>query len=322
MEARRVEQFMSLSLGMETRRKGLFEPYFWRQQSAPQGHHYAALVPLLFPEPLPTQTLIDRSQIVRSRADSDAMEMQQYLRTNSNDARVGNHTLHRLDGNQDFTKRLVLGQNGPVISLNGELLLMVQPGGLEAIPPSRASSRPSSSVTTDSGVIGGVAAEKNSVSRAPSIRVKPSTSHDLARKTSMARRSSLPSVSHRNQNQATNYVIPEHSSDPPLRVIVQAGALDNLVSVLAFGLGHITVSVADDNGEMALKEGMTRELVVDRVEYARVWWSSFRTFVTPLVFFEVSFVVDCNRAHALMRTALALEKTLYHFPTCRIITHG
>jgi hypothetical protein len=106
----------------------------------------------------------------------------------------------------------------------------------------------------------------------------------------MARRSSLPSVSHRQQNQPTNYIIPEHSADPPLRVIVQAGALDNLVSVLVYGLGHISVSVADDNGEMTLREGMTRELVVDRVEYARVWWSSFRSFVTPLVFFEVRCV--------------------------------
>lgn len=218
--------------------------------------------------------------------DSDAIEMQQYLRTH-NDPRGGNNVLHRLDINQDFTKRLILGQTGPVISVyGGDLLLMVQPGGLEAIPSSRASSRPSSSATTESGVVG----EKSSVSRAPSIRVKPSTSHDLARKTSMARRSSLPSVSHRQQNQPTNYIIPEHSADPPLRVIVQAGALDNLVSVLVYGLGHISVSVADDNGEMTLREGMTRELVVDRVEYARVWWSSFRSFVTPLVFFEVRCV--------------------------------
>lgn len=321
MKTRRVEQFMPLSLGMESRRKGLFEPYFWRQQSPPQAGHYSALIPLLFPEPLPTQTLIDRSQVVRSRADSDAIEMQQYMRTNSNDARMGNNNpLHRLDVNQDFTKRLVLGQTGPVISLNGELLLMVQPGGLEAIP----SSRPSSSVTTDSGVVGGATGEKTSVSRAPSIRVKPSTSHDLARKTSMARRSSLPSVSHRQQNQATNYVIPEHSSDPPLRVIVQAGALDNLVSVLAFGLGHITVSVADDNGEMALKEGMTRELVVDRVEYARVWWSSFRAFVTPLVFFEVRSSLSSMSPDALvlMGMTLAVEKAVHHCPSCWIFAPG
>lgn len=96
-----------------------------------------------------------------------------------------------LDLNQDLTKPIVLGQTGPVISLNGA----AQPGGMEVVPWSRSSS----SVATDSGVVGGVAGENTSVSQAPSIRVKPSTSHDLARQTSMARRSSLPSVSHTRQ---------------------------------------------------------------------------------------------------------------------------
>jgi len=64
--------------------------------------------------------------------------------------------------------------------------------------------------------------------------------------------------------------------------------MNALVTVLAHGLRNVSVSVADDNGEMTLKEGMTRELVVDRMEFARVWWNVFRSFLTPLVFFEVS----------------------------------
>ncbi|KAF6752251.1 rho GTPase activating protein 22 [Ephemerocybe angulata] len=286
----RVDQFMSLSLAAESRRKGLFEPYFWQRQQMTQSPN-AVLIPLLFPEPLPTQTLVDRNQILRGRVDSDAMEVQQYLRSNSNDSRLaGQHPLQRLDINPGFTKKLIFGQTGPVISVyNGDLLLMVQPGGSDSVPPSRTPSRPpSSSAEHTVGVMGGAGAERTSVSRAPSIRVKPNSSHELSRKASVARRSSLPSVSHhRREHNPMNYVIPEHSSDPPLRVIVQAGALDNLVSVLVYGLGHISVSVADDNGEMTLREGMTRELVVDRVEYARTWWSSFRSFVTPLVFFEL-----------------------------------
>lgn len=70
-------------------------------------------------------------------------------------------------------------------------------------------------------------------------------------------------------------------------MLVQAGVLDRLVTISAHGLQNVSVSVTDDNGEMSLREGKTRELVVDRVEFARVWWSSFRSFVTPLVFFEV-----------------------------------
>ncbi|KAF6748741.1 hypothetical protein DFP72DRAFT_1144226, partial [Ephemerocybe angulata] len=53
---KRVDQFMSLSLAAESRRKGLFEPYFWQRQQTTQSSN-AVLIPLLFPEPLPTQTL-------------------------------------------------------------------------------------------------------------------------------------------------------------------------------------------------------------------------------------------------------------------------
>ena len=64
--------------------------------------------------------------------------------------------------------------------------------------------------------------------------------------------------------------------------------MNHLVDILVHGLHHVSVSVTDDNGEMTLKEGMTRELYVDRAEFARVWWNVFRTFLTPIVFFEVS----------------------------------
>ncbi|KAH9485798.1 Rho GTPase-activating protein 21 [Psilocybe cubensis] len=276
----RVEQFMSLSLAAEPRRKGLFEPFFWTRTSSQTPS--TSLVPLLFPEPLPTITLIDRSKLVRGRYDSDNTDLQ-YLRSLDAQLRqeAGRQPLG-FDVKQDFTKRLILGQGGTVISVyQGELLLVVQSGGFESAPnsrptSSRISSRPGSTVT-DHGV-------EKSVSRNPSIRVKPSSSQGLDRKTSIARRSSLPTVSHLSR---ANFVTAEPSSDPPLRVIVQAGTLNTLVNVLVHGLDKISVSVADDNGEMSLREGMTRELVVDRAEFAKVWWSVFRSFVTPFVFFEL-----------------------------------
>ena len=70
----------------------------------------------------------------------------------------------------------------------------------------------------------------------------------------MARRSSLPTVSHLSRS---NFVTTELSSEPPLRVLVKSGTLNTLVNILVHGLESISVSVADDNGEMAL-EGMTR----------------------------------------------------------------
>ena len=277
---RRLEQFMSLSLAAEPRRKGLFEPYFWTR-SIHMHTLYTSLIPLLFPDPLPTLTLVDRSKLVRGRLESDASEMQ-YLR--SVDAQLrqeAGRNLHNLDANQDYFKRLILGAGGTVISLhNGNLRLVVQSGTFESEtvsrPTSNAFSRPPSSVV-DHG-------SEKTLSRNPSIRVKPSTSQGLDRKTSVARRSSLPSVSFLSRQ---NLVTSEPSLDPPLRVVVQAGTLNNLVDVLVHGLEGISVSVADDNGEMSLREGMKREVVIDRVEFARVWWNVFRSFVSPFVFFEV-----------------------------------
>jgi GTPase-activating protein BEM2 len=284
---RRLEQFMSLSLAAEPRRKGLFEPYFWTR-SIHMHTSYTSLIPLLFPDPLPTLTLVDRSKLVRGRLESDASEMQ-YLR--SVDAQLrqeAGRNLHNLDANhQDYIKRLILGTGGTVISLhNGNLRLVVQSGTFESEssvsrPSSNAFSRPPSSVVDHGG-------SEKTLSRNPSIRVKPSTSQGLDRKTSVARRSSLPSVSLLSRQ---NFVTSEPSLDPPLRVVVQAGTLNNLVDVLVHGLEGISVSVADDNGEMSLREGMKREVVIDRVEFARVWWNVFRSFVSPFVFFEVFFFV-------------------------------
>lgn len=278
----RVEQFMLLSLSAEPRRRGLFEPYFWTRASSQA--HSTSLLPLLFPDPLPTLTLIDRSKLIRGRLDSETSDLQ-YLRSlDAQFRQEAGRPFKSLDPNQDFTKRLIMGHGGTVISVyNGDLLLVVQSGGFESAPnsrpsSSRAPSRPSSSSFEHT-------AGEKTLSRNPSIRVKPSSSHGVDRRPSVARRSSLPSVSHLNR---ANLVTAEPSSDPPLRVVVQAGTLSNLVDILVHGLENISVSVADDNGEMSLREGMTRELVVDGAEFSRVWWNVFRSFVTPLVFFEVS----------------------------------
>ncbi|KAF9476860.1 hypothetical protein BDN70DRAFT_811544 [Pholiota conissans] len=281
VKMQRVGHFMSLSLAAEPRRRGLFEPHFWTGSNSSQAHP-TSLLPLLFPEPLPTLTLVDRSKLIRARLDSETADLQ-YLR--SLDAQLrqeAGRQLQSFDSNQDFTKRLIMGSGGTVITVyNGDLLLVVQSGGFESTPNSRPSSSRAPSRPPSSSIEQG--AEK-SLSRNPSIRVKPGSSQGLDRKTSMARRSSLPSVSHLNR---TNFVTVEPSSDPPLRVVVQAGTLTTLVNILVHGLENISVSVADDNGEMSLREGMTRELAIDRAEFSRVWWNVFRSFVTPFVFFEL-----------------------------------
>ncbi|GLB37976.1 putative GTPase-activator protein for Rho-like GTPases [Lyophyllum shimeji] len=273
-----VEQFMSLSLAAEPRRKGLFEPYFWTRSTSGQAPN-ASLLPLLFPEPLPTVCLIDRAQLLRGRVDSDASDVQ--LRRAIDPHRHPAQRPLTNDRPDQHAGLAALNQSGTVIPVyNGDLLLVVQAGsGMDSAPnsrppSSRMSSRPPSSVVDS--------VTEKGIGRAPSIRVKPGSSAGLERKSSVARRNSLPSLPHRQ-----NFVISETSSEPPLRVMVQAGTLNMLVNILVHGLGNVSVSVADDNGEMSLREGMTRELVVDRVEFAKIWWNVFRSFVSPVVFFEL-----------------------------------
>jgi hypothetical protein len=161
----------------------------------------------------------------------------------------------------------------------GELLVLVQSGGdsTPSQPSSRTPSRPPSSI------VDGATVEKT-FTRAPSIRVRPGSKAGLERKTSVARRSSLPSISNRGEGMITS----ESSSERPLRVRIKAGTLDRLVGILAHGLQGVSVAFADDNGEMPLRDGKHRDLRVDQVDFSVVWWNTFRSFVTPLALFEVS----------------------------------
>ena len=272
---------MSLSLVAEPKRKGLYEPYYWAPKpSSSSGQAPGqSLLPLLFPEPLPSLHLLDRTQLVRGRVDSDASDVFS-IRASPDHQRSGSHPQQQQQ-QQPQRNRDHLSQQGTVIPVyNGELLLVVQKVA-ESTPSSRptsyATSRPTSSIDDTSIII-----PDKTVSRSPSIRVKPSSSQSLERKTSVAKRSSLPSLSHR-----PNFVITEPSTNPPLRVVVRAGTLSMLVKILVQGLIGVSVSVADDNGEMSLREGISRELVLDRSEFARVWWNVFRSFTAPLAFFEV-----------------------------------
>ncbi|KAJ6483670.1 hypothetical protein DFH09DRAFT_1292030, partial [Mycena vulgaris] len=263
----RVDQFMSLSLAAEPRRKGLFEPHYWTR--AANQTPYASLIPLLFPEVFPTSALVDRAQLLRGRVDSDTDP--RFLRLEQP------HQPRR-----DIGGLGILGQSGTVIPVyNGEVLLTVWHG---ASSDSTTSSRPSSRIPSrpPSSVVGDGIGVEGSLSRAPSVRVKPGSSQGLDRKTSIARRNSLPSLSQRRA-----FVTAEPSSEPPLRVRVMAGTLNWLVDILVHGLQNVSVSVADDNGEMSLREGKTRELVIDQVEFAKLWWNVYRSLVTPLVFFEL-----------------------------------
>jgi hypothetical protein len=126
---------------------------------------------------------------------------------------------------------------------------------------------------------------KPSLSRGPSLRVTSRSASALERKVSVARRSSLPSISQR-QSLALSDIV--DANDAPLRVTVKAGTLDVLVDVLIRGIEGVSVSFADDHGEMPLN-ARSRPVKLDKTHFEETWWNTFRSFVTPLVFFEVNF---------------------------------
>lgn len=269
-----IDQFMSLSLAAEPRRRGLFEPYYWTRSPAQQVSQ--SLTAVFFPDPLPTVAFINRELLARGRLDSSAsinlQEVQQIR-----EAWLKPDATSTIRTQADKPVGIDLG--GTILPVfDGELLLLVQPHAENASssrPTSRAPSRPPSSINDSP-------APEKTFSRSPSIRVSPGTSHSLDRKPSVARRNSLPSISQR-----TSLVVPEVSSEKPLRVVVQAGTLDRLVDILVHGLQGVSVSVSDDNGEIPLTDTKTREVKVDMDEFSEVWWSIYRSFMTPQVLFEV-----------------------------------
>ncbi|THG94626.1 hypothetical protein EW026_g6885 [Hermanssonia centrifuga] len=264
---KRIDQFMSLSLAAEPRRKGLFEPYYWTRPPAQQAFH--PLTPLLFPEPLPTMAFVNRALIHRGRLESTTSSLNIQDLQQLREGKPPPDSQKR--GNSELNPGDALDLGGTIIMVyEGELMLLVQPGDVPSQTPSRPPSTVAEPQTTD-----------KPFNRNPSVRVKPG-SKGLDRKPSQLRRSSLPALSKK-----PSFEIADVATERPLRVVIQAGTLDRLVDILVEGLHGVSVSVADDNGEMPLNDKKMRELKVDMTEFSRVWWSTFRSFVTPHVFFEL-----------------------------------
>jgi hypothetical protein len=175
---------------------------------------------------------------------------------------------------------------GTVLQIDDELLVVVQatPEPQTSNAPSRASSRPPSRAPSrpPSANVDGPTREK-SLARKASRRMRPSSPTTLDRKTSMNRRNSLPTFTPK----PSPVTVDVNNSDKPLRIVVHAATLDRMVRLLIFGLERVVVSSSDDSGETSLRERSSRQLQLDAEEFAETWWFGFRTFVTPLVFFEV-----------------------------------
>ena len=295
---------MSMSYAAEPRKKGLFAPYYWSRQAAsgPQ-----ALVPLLVPDVLPAVTLIDRAQLVRSKKVSyetsnvlsdhtlRASDLRNVHSQNSAQSHGSGESANASGAGGRKRDRPKFDLGGMMLPVfDGELLLCVV-----SAPP--ADSRPVSQAGDEAGKenvrTGSSTPTSNgsgtALTKQPSIRVKPAAAGGLDRKASnRARRASLPALS---QKVPAAAILVEQKPEPPLHAVVQAGTLDALVHFLIHGLEGVSVSVADDNGEMSLRDKRTRAVKVDCAEFARIWWPSFRSFVSPYVLFQVSLFFGRSR---------------------------
>ncbi|KZT36942.1 hypothetical protein SISSUDRAFT_1063257 [Sistotremastrum suecicum HHB10207 ss-3] len=289
-----LDMFHALSLAAEPRLRGRFAPYFWRTATHSASH---PLVPVLFPEPLPTIALLDRDQILMGKGEAleDTSNFEDDLTRILQIKGAGEGGRQRESRNSLGSGNAVTSEpqlGGTVIPVfDGDLLLLVES---RSVPTSNerqmnfaVNSRPISTATSGSRPASQLTENGSSekkLGRTPSLRVTSRAGSNLERKPSLARRSSLPAI----PAPTSSFPIPEDS--PPaataLRVIVKAGTLDRLVDLLVYGLDGVRVSISDDNGESPLG-GTSRPLKVDKQDFANIWWNAFRTFVTPLVFFEL-----------------------------------
>ncbi|KDN42364.1 hypothetical protein RSAG8_06855, partial [Rhizoctonia solani AG-8 WAC10335] len=325
VKSKHLSDYNGLSFAIEPRRNRHYAPHFFRNKGTQSTH---PLMPLLFPELMPTVNMLDRSHIIRGKKLSSTshgdgtgpagdgtgpVEMSQ-----EHIQEVVTRTRAFQSGGQGQSKgkevRLLgedLGETTLTV-FEGELVLKLvkEEKGTGERVLSRSTtmlrnvSRPASLVEEDSleelnaslsgilspsasGALSPVSTSprlERKPSRNPSIRATPSSHLERKQSTIRSRRSSLPSISQR-----TSLVVAEASGEPPLRALVSSGSLEKLVDVLVSGLEEVGMqtSPADDNGETSLREGRTRGIRVDHAEYCRIFWGLFRSFVTPMVLFEM-----------------------------------
>ena len=173
-----------------------------------------------------------------------------------------------------------------IYAFSGELILKVLPAAARSRSPhphptsANLEAQTTSSGSTALTVKGPTNGLERRPSVTPSVRATVSGSTlDRRPSTARTRRTSLPTLS-----RASSMMMRGRTTDSSLRVAVSGGILDRLVEVLLNGL-EVSVSPTDDIG---LSTGTTRVFSVDHAEFAKTWWCTFRSFVSPYVFFEVS----------------------------------
>ena len=233
-------------------------------------------MPFTFPEPLPSLAFLDRSELVRLRKES----IDKHGNSASHDIQIEHLSRLKFFPSEHvrahWTSKEGVDLDSTTFRLfNGEMIVKV-------IKETLPSSRPASFFDN------GATSLSRKPSRAPSIRVTPQAASTLERKSSAARRQSMPLL-----NNARTRATPAENTamNPPdlvVPVVIVGGTIERLVDVLVHGLDYVMAATSDDNGEMALTDRRAKGLKVDRNDYSKTWWSTYRSFLTPEAFIAVS----------------------------------
>lgn len=265
-----IDEYVVDSLKAEPIQIGRLAQLFHQPRS--QNYHLHALVPFTFPEPLPSLAFLDRSELVRLRKES----LDKHGNTAPHDIQM-EHLSRMKFFPSEHVRSHWSGKEGVELDdttfrlFNGEMIVKV-------VKESQPSSRPASFFDN------GATSLSRRPSRAPSIRVTPQAASTLERKSSAARRQSMPLLNNsrnrinQTENMATN---PPDLSVP---IVIVGGTIERLVDVLVRGLDYVMAATSDDNGEMALMDRRAKGLRIDRSDYSKTWWSTYRSFLTPDAF--------------------------------------
>ncbi|KAG8827526.1 rho GTPase-activating protein [Serendipita sp. 401] len=264
-----VDEYVSDSLQAEPVQSGRLAQYFYQPRGA--SYHLHALVPFTFADALPSLTFLDRSELVRNRKDS----FDKHGNPAAHEYPIEHLTRLKFfpseqmrshwsrDGTEldDTTFRLFVG----------EMIVRV-------VKETQSQSRPASFFEN------GAVSLSRRPSRAPSIRVTPRAAATLERKSSAARRQSMPLLTNGRPRVTPGEAAPLTSPEVSVPVVIVGGTIERLVEVLVKGLDYIIAATSDDNGEMALIDRRAKNLRLDRDDYSKIWWSTYRSFLTPDTF--------------------------------------
>lgn len=233
------------------------------------------MVPFTFTEPLPSLAFLDRSELVRLRKES----LDKHGNAASHDLQMEHLTRLRFFPSEHvrshWTSKEGIDLDDTIFRLfNGEMIVKV-------VKETQPSSRPASFFEN------GAASLSRRPSRAPSIRVTPHAASTLERKSSSARRQSMPLLNNKPRAAPADNT---SSASPELTVpvVIVGGTIERLVDVLIRGLDYVMAATSDDNGEMALIDRKAKGLRIDQDEFSKIWWNTYRSFLSPVTFVAVS----------------------------------